>query len=91
MVVWIFLPVAFFANAVVVAVIVCAAGWLFGTSSTVVGVTCASYITAIVGWAVGRVKQEVNHMAVHATCVHDEVLLVKELIENAQRKRGREA
>jgi hypothetical protein len=91
MVVWILLPAAFFAHAVVLAAVVWAVGWLFGNSPTVVGVTCAAYISAVIGWAVEQVQQKVTRMAVHATSVHDEVLLVKELIEDEQRKKVRGA
>lgn len=91
MVVWIFLPVAFFAHAVVLAAVVWAVGWLFGNSPTAVGVTCAAYISAVIGWAVGQVQQKVTRMGLHATSVHDEVLLIKELIEDEQRKKGHEA
>ncbi len=89
MVVWIFLPLAFFAHAVVLAAVVWAVGWLFGNSPTAVGVTCAAYISAVIGWAVGQVHEIVTRMAVHATSVHDEVLLVKELVEDEQRKKVR--
>ena len=82
---WIVLPIAFFAHAAVLAGLVLAFGWLFGNSPTVVGVTCAAYISAAIGWAAERVQQKVSRMAVHATSVHDEVLQVKELIQDEQR------
>jgi len=80
------LPAAFFVHAVVLAVIVCAVGCLLGNSLIIVGVTCSAYISAVIGWAVERVSQRVTRMAVHATSVHDEVLLVKELIQDEQRR-----
>lgn len=86
--VWILVPIAFFAHAIALTVVVWAVGWLFGNSPTAVGVTCAAYISAAIGWAVERVQQKVTRMAVHATSVHDEVLQVKELIQDEQRRRG---
>ena len=84
--VWIILPFSFFAHAVVLAVVVWAVGWLFGNSPTVVGVTCAAYISAVIACAVGRVHQIVTQMAIHATSIHDEVLQVKNILEVEQRK-----
>lgn len=86
MVACVVLPITFFVHAAVLAVVVWAVSWLFGNSPIVVGVTCAAYISAVIGWAVERVQQRVTRMAVHATSVHDEVLLVKELIQDEQRK-----
>ena len=80
------LPVAFLAHAIVLAVTTWAAGWLFGNSPIVVGVVCAAYISAVIGWAVERVQQRVARMAIHATSVHDEILLVKEQIRDEQRR-----
>lgn len=83
---WMVLPFMFVLHAVVLAVVVWVMGWIFGNTMMVVGVTCAAYISAVVGWAVERVQQRVAQMAVHATSVHDEVLLVKELIQDEQRR-----
>jgi uncharacterized membrane protein len=84
--VWVVLPVMFGVHAVVLAVVVWIMGWIFGNTIVVVGVTCAAYISAAIGWAVERVQQKVTRMAVHATSVHDEILLVKELIQDEQRR-----
>lgn len=88
-VVWIVLPLMFVVHAVVLAVVVWVMGWIFGHSTVVVGVTCAAYISAVIGWAVNGLEQRVARMAVHAASVHDEVLLVKELIQDEQRKSDR--
>lgn len=82
---WILVPVLFITHAVVLAAVVWVVGWLFGTTTIVIGVTCAAYIAAVIGWSVARVAQRVSKMALHATSVHDEVLLVKELIHEEQR------
>jgi hypothetical protein len=84
--VWIVLPLMFVVHAVVLAVVVWVMGWIFGNSTVVVGVTCVGYFSAVIGWAVERLQQRVTRMAVHAASVHDEVLLVKELIQDEQRR-----
>ena len=83
---WGLMSIAFLAHACLLLVLTSAAGWLFGNSPTVIGVTCTAYLSAVIGWAVDRVKRKVTRMAVHATSVHDEVLLVKELIQEEQRR-----
>jgi hypothetical protein len=86
MVVWLAVPIAFVANAMILACIVWGMSWVFGTSVTLVGVTCAAYVIAVLGWAVHRVQQRSNQMAVHAILVHNEVLTIKELIHDEQRR-----
>lgn len=85
-VVWIVVPVAFLIHAAALALIVSGANWIFGGSPSVVGVTCAAYISAVLGWALQRIQQRADQTAIHATSVHDEVLKVKELIHEEQRK-----
>jgi uncharacterized membrane protein YidH (DUF202 family) len=83
---WIAVPIAFATHAVVLALIVCALGWVFGNTTVVIGVTCAAYVSAVIGWAVYQVQQRSNQMAIHAISVHDEVLMIKELICDEQRR-----
>ena len=83
---WVVLLIAFLVHAVVLALIVFGMTWLFGGSTAVVGVTCSAYVSAVLGWAVQRLQQRADQTALHATSVHDEVLLVKELIWEEQRK-----
>lgn len=83
---WMVVPLAFLAHAVALVVIVSGATWIFGGSSSVVGVTCAAYVSAVLGWALQRIQQRADQTAIHATSVHDEVLMVKELIHEEQRK-----
>jgi hypothetical protein len=83
---WIAVPVGFLAHAVALALIVSGVTWIFGGSPSVVGVTCAAYVCAVLGWALQRIQQKSVQMAIHATSVHDEVLRVKELILEEQRK-----
>ena len=83
---WAVLPVMFVVHAVVLAVVVCVMGWIFGNTMMVVGVTCAAYISVAIGWGVDRLQETVARIAVHATSVHDEVLIVKELIHDEQRR-----
>jgi hypothetical protein len=83
---WLTVPLAFAIHAVVLAVTVWAIGWVFGTTTAVMGVTCAAYVSAVLGWAVHRVQQRTNQMAVHAISVHNEVLTIKELIHDEQRR-----
>jgi membrane protein implicated in regulation of membrane protease activity len=85
-VVWIVVPLAFLIHAAALALIVLGATWLFGGSPTVVGVTCAAYISAVFGWALQRLQQRIDQASIHATSVHDEILRVKELIEDEQRR-----
>jgi membrane protein implicated in regulation of membrane protease activity len=83
---WVVVPIAFLVHAAVLALIVCGMTWLLGGSTAVVGVTCSAYVSAVLGWAVQRLQQRADQTALHATSVHDEVLLVKELIWEEQRK-----
>lgn len=83
---WVVVPVGFIVHAVLLAVVVWVVGWIFGNTVMVVGVTCAAYISAVIGWAVQRVQQRVTQMAVHATSVHDEILTINELVQDEQRK-----
>lgn len=85
-IVWIVVPIAFLAHAAVLAFVVTGAAWIFGGSPSVVGVTCAAYVSAVLGWALQRLQQRADQAAIHATSVHDEVLIVKELIQEEQRK-----
>lgn len=71
---WLLIPVAFLAHGAILAVVVWIVGLLLGNSP------------AVIGWAIDRVHKKVIRMAVHATSVHDEVLLVKELIKDEQRQ-----
>lgn len=83
---WIALPLAFATHAVVLALIVWAIGLVFGNKTAVIAVTCAAYVSAVIGWAVYQVQQRSNQMAIHAISVHDEVLTIKELVCNEQRR-----
>lgn len=78
MLVWLAVPIAFVVHAMVLAVVVWGMGWVFGSTVMVIGVTCAAYTCAVIGWAVEQVQKRVNQMAVHVTSIHDEVLAVKE-------------
>ena len=86
-IVWIVVPIAFLAHAAALVLIVSGATWMFGSSPSVVGVTCAAYVSAVLGWALQRLQQRSDQTAIHATSVHDEVLLVKELIWDEQRRK----
>lgn len=83
-VIWLDVSIAFALHVVVLAVVVWGMGWVFGSTVMVIGVTCAAYTCAVIGWAVEQVQKRVNQMAVHATSIHDEVLAVKELIQDEQ-------
>lgn len=83
---WMHVSIAFMVHAAVLALIVYGTTRLFSGSTAVVGVTCTAYVSAVLGWAVQRLQQRADQMALHATSVHDEVLLVKELIWDEQRK-----
>ena len=82
---WLVVPLAFAVNAFVLTLVVWAMSWVFGNTTAVVGITCAAYVSAVIGWAVHRVQQRSDQAALHATSVHDEVLTVKELIRDEQR------
>ena len=84
--VWLVIPLTFATHAVVLALTVWAVGWVFGNTMAAVGVTCAAYVSAVLGWAVYRVQQRSDQMAVHATSLHDEVLTIKELIRDEQKR-----
>lgn len=86
---WMVLPLTFLFHAAVLTVIMKGAIWIFGNSPAVVGVTCAAYVSATLGWALNRIQQRSDQMALHATSVHDEVLLVKELIQDELRRNTR--
>ncbi len=83
---WMVVPIAFLAHFAALALIVSGATWMFGGSLSVVGVTCAAYVSAVLGWALQRIQQRADQAAIHATSIHDEVLKVKELIQDAQRR-----
>lgn len=85
-IVWVVLPIMFVMHTVVLALVVWAMSWIFGNATAVIEVTCAAYVSAVIGWAVHRVQQRSDQAAIHATSVHDEVLLVKELILDEQRR-----
>lgn len=85
-VMWLAMPIAFLANAMILATVVWGMSWVFGTSVTVVVVTCAAYICAVVGWAVNRVQQRASQISIHVSSVHDEVLTIQELIRDEQRR-----
>lgn len=84
--VWIVLPVMFVLHTVVLALIVWSMSWIFGSATAVIGVTCAAYVSAVLGWAVHRIQQRSDQAALHATSVHDEILMVKELICDEQKR-----
>lgn len=88
LIVWIFLPVTFVIHAAVLGLVVWGVSSIFGNVTVVIGVTCAAYVSAVIGWAVHQVKQRTDQAALHAISVHDEVLLVKELVLDEQRKRA---
>lgn len=77
--IWIILPVAFIANSLALMLSVWLVGWLFGSTTTAIVITCAAYTCAILGMSVSRVQQRVNQMALHATSIHDEILTIKDL------------
>jgi hypothetical protein len=83
---WIVVPIAFLIHAFVLALIAWGTTWLFGGSHAVVGVTCAAYVSAVVGWALKQLQERSDQTALHITSVHDEVLRVKELIEDEQKR-----
>lgn len=83
---WLVVPIAFLAHAAVLALIVFCTTRLFGGSNAVVGVTCGAYVSAVLGWALDRLQQRADQTAMHATSFHDEVLRVKELIQEEQSK-----
>jgi len=85
-IVWVVVPVAFLAHSAVLALIVSGATRIFGDSPSVVGVTCAAYVSAVLGWALQRVQQRADRTAIHAISVHDEILRVQELIKDEQRR-----
>ena len=86
MIAWIIVPIAFLAHTAALALLVSVTTWMVGGKPAVVGVTCAAYVCAVLGWALHRIQQRSDQMAIHATSVHDEILKVKELIEDEQRK-----
>ena len=86
MIVWMVVPIAFLAHAAALALIVSVTTWMFGGSPAVVGVTCSAYVSAVLGWALQRTQQRADQTALHATSIHDEVLKVKELIQDEQRR-----
>ena len=88
-IVWIVLPITFLFHAAALTMIMKSAIWIFGNSPAVVGATCAAYVSATLGWALNRIQQRSDQMALHATSVHDEVLLVKELIQDELRRNTR--
>jgi uncharacterized membrane protein len=83
---WIVVPIALLIHATVLALIVWGATLIFGGSPAVIGVTCTAYVSAVLGWALQRLQQRADQTAIHATSIHDEILRVKELIEDEQRK-----
>lgn len=85
------LPVAFALQAAVLAAVVALMSWVFGATVTVVGITCAAYVGAVTGWAIYKVQQRVNQIALHLTSVHDELLLVKDLLGAKRRERVSES
>ncbi len=85
-IVWVVLPMTFVMHAVVLALVVWAMNWVFGNTTAVISVACAAYVSAVIGWAVYRVQQRSDQAALHATSVHDEILMVKELIRDEQRR-----
>lgn len=87
--IWLVLPVAFLANALALTLIIWLVDLIFGSTTTVVGIVCASYACAVLGWAVNRVQQRVIQMSLHATSIHDEVLSIKDLIEIEQKRSTR--
>lgn len=84
--IWLILPVAFCANALALTLIIWLVDLIFGSSTTVVGIVCAAYTCAVLGWGVNRVQQRVIQMSLHATSIHDEVLSIKDLIEIEQKR-----
>lgn len=84
--IWVVIPVMFVMHAVLLWVVVWTMSWVFGSATAVIVVTCAAYVSAVMGWAVYRVQQRSDQMAVYATSVHDEVLKVKEQTSSALRK-----
>ena len=85
-IVWIVLPITFLFHAAALTMIMWGAIGIFGNSPAVVGVTCAAYLSAALGWALNRIQQRIDRMALHVTSVHDEVLMVNELIRGELRR-----
>ena len=83
-IVWMVVPIAFLAHVAALTLIVLVTTWMFGDSPAVVGVTCSAYVSAVLGWALQRTQQRADQTALHATSIHDEVLKVKELIQDKQ-------
>ena len=81
---WIVVPITFLIHAFVLAFIAGSTTWLFGGSPAVIGVTYAAYVSAVVGWAINQLQERAEQTALHITSVHDEVLRIKELIEDEQ-------
>lgn len=84
--IWLVLPITFFANALALALIIWLIELIFGSTATVVGIICAAYTCAVLGWSVNRVQHRVVQMSLHATTIHDEVLSIKDLIEIDQKR-----
>jgi hypothetical protein len=83
---WVVVPLAFLVHSALLALTVWGATWMFGGSPTVIGVTCAAYVSAGLGWGLWKIEQRSKQTAIHVTSVHDEVLRVKELIQEEQRR-----
>lgn len=64
--------------------------WIFDGSNLVIvaGITCTAYACAFFGLAVEWLNQRVSRMEMHGLTVQNEVMLVKELIQDEQRRRG---
>lgn len=84
--VWVVLPVSFMLNAIALALVVWGTSWLFGDSVTFLLVGCTAYVCAVSGWSLYRLQQRVDQMALHLASIHDEVLMVQELIQEERRK-----
>ncbi len=81
-------PIVFFLNALFLSAILWIVLWLFDGINflAAVSVVCTSYISTALLSATGRVYQRIERMEIHALTIHNEVLKIKELLEEARRR-----
>lgn len=87
-VVWVLWPLYFLGNAILLTMIVIISCWIFDGSNLVIVavITCTAYACAFFGMAAEWLTRRVSRMEMHGLTVQNEVMLVKELIQDEQQR-----
>lgn len=80
--------IIFFVNALFLSAILWIVLWLFDSINflATVSVVCTSYISSALILAILRAYQRIERMEMHALTIQNEVLKIKELIEEGRRR-----